>query len=111
MNKELKEKLTENPFSIYNMEWVVEVAEKGFEDFFAALKKALPSTIFEGNTMRNFTRDIYYTAFEDAANMILMQLSEDTVEEISFCVNELGKLTAELRTKEKKKKNYDRRQN
>lgn len=104
MNKELKEKLTENPFSIYNMEWVVEAADKGFEVFFADLKKALPSTIFEGNTLRNLTRDIYYTAFEDAANMILMQLSEDTVEEISFCVNELGKLVAELRTREKKPK-------
>lgn len=102
MNKELKDKLTENPFSIYNMEWVVEAADKGFEAFWAELRKAMPAAVTEGDTLRNLTRDIYYTAFEDAANMILMQLSEDTVEEISFCVNELGKLTAELRTKEKK---------
>ena len=102
MDKKLKDSLNESPLSLYNMEWVEESADKGFDVFKDMLKKissAWTNTMLDDKNATRALALLYYSAFESALNTFLTQVLEDHLNEIVLSMDELCKVTAQMKKK------------
>ena len=102
MDKKLKDSLNEIPLSLYNMEWVEEAADKGFDEFKDLLKKtssAWASAMLDDEHATRVIAMLYYSAFESALNTFLVQVLEDQLHEISLSMDELCKVFAGMKKK------------
>lgn len=108
MNKELKKKLIKAHEEaraafphLYDHKWVEKAADKGWKDVIDNLEKSSPGfTKAMSDHTINIFAVVYYSAFEDALNTFFAQCMEDTQTSISLCMDELLKITAEIKTKE-----------
>lgn len=98
MNKKLKEKFTEWPTSLYNMEWVEETATKRYNEFLRLFNNSLPEDKCIKPDNNRFAM-IYYAAFEDALNACIEQVLDDGMTSIELCLDEFCKLTATMKEK------------
>ena len=95
-----KDRPEKGKLRIYNQEWIGEAAEKGFKRYYEALKESYPEDIrdkLDNPAFVHHNEILYYTAFEDALNTFFIGCMEDTVTELSLYVDELGKVTANLK--------------
>jgi hypothetical protein len=98
MNRKLKEKFTEWPTSLYNLDWVVKTATKRYKEFLRLFNNSLPEDKRIKDDNNRFAL-IYYAAFEDALNACIEQVMKDGITSIDLYLNELGKLTATMKDK------------
>lgn len=86
--------------SLLDPQWIKENAEKSYKDFWERVSKAYPEVGEKGmEALERLSRVIFYAAYEDALNIFICQIMEDTMHEVSVCIDELGKLTAEIMKK------------
>lgn len=98
MNKKLKEKFTEWPTSLYNLDWVVKTATKRYNEFLRLFNSSLPEDKRIKADNNRFAL-IYYAAFEDALNACIEQVMKDGITSIELCLDEFCKLTASMKDK------------
>lgn len=108
MNKKLKEKLIKKNEelrvafpNLYDQRWVEKAADEGFSDVVKSLKEIDPrlGEYAEKKDDYNVFAILYYSAFESALNTFFMQCLDDSITSIELCINELQKVSAEIRTK------------
>ena len=109
MNKEMKKKLIRKNVenreafpALYDQRWVEKAADQGFKDLVKDLKKTDPKlgALAEAKDGYNVFAVIYYSSFEAALNTFFMQCLEDSITSVELCINELQKVTAQIKTKE-----------
>ena len=108
MNKELKEKIikrnAENRAAfpnLYDKRWVEKAADEGFKSLIKDMEKIDPklAEFAKRENGYNVFAVIYYSSFEDALNTFFMECLDDTITNITLCVDELHKLSAEIKEK------------
>ena len=108
MNKKLKEQLIEHNKemraafqNLYDQRWVEKEADEGFKDLVKNLKNTDPKLgeAAERKKGYNVFAVIYYSAFESALNAFFKQCMDDSLTITELCLNELQKVTAEIKTK------------
>ena len=108
MDKELKEKLIrhheENKAAfpdLYNNEWVENAADSGWKETIDDLCKTMPEfkKIVENDSALYLFTVFYYASFEKALNTFFMKIMDDTITTCELAINELQKVTAEIKTK------------
>ena len=108
MNKELKAKLIKHNEemraafpNLYDQRWVEKTADEGFKHLVEDLKKADPrlGQLADAKSGYNVFAVIYYSAFEQALNTFFAQCLDDTVTNCNMMLDELQKVTAEIKTK------------
>ena len=99
MRKDLKKKMLEHGYSLYQTKWVEETATDGFKKVMANLREREPefAAIME-KCLWPF-EVMYYTAFEDALNTFILKCLEDDATKIELAMDEFGNIAAELETK------------
>ena len=109
MNKKLKEELIKRNVemraafpSLYDKRWVEKSADKGWKNLVNDLKKTDPKLgeLAERQEGFNMFAVIYYTSFEDALNTFFLQCMNDSITKINLLMDELHKVSAEIKTKE-----------
>ena len=105
MDKELKKKLTKNGSSLYDKEWIEKAADEGFDDFIRIFNDSLPDdSKYRINRESNFRFALlYYGAFEHALNTMIQQVFDDMMTEVELYMNELHRVTANIRVVKKNK--------
>lgn len=99
MENEIKKEL-ETSCSLYKLEWVESSADKGYKEFIEAIRKSLVKDDVLGIPVVQKTLAVlYYSSFETALNVFLKQVLEDHLNEIVLSMDELCKVTAEMRKK------------
>lgn len=108
MNKRIKEALikkhNENKEqfpSLYEQRWVEKAATDGWNEMVKGMEKASPriAEMAKSEEGYNPLAAIYYTAFENALNTFFHQVMDDSLTTVELCLDELQKLTAEIREK------------
>ncbi len=84
---------------LYDADWAREAAEDGFRGFLDSIAKALPKDKYELIKDNYQLQVMYYTAFEQAYNVILWKYFDDTQHELELALDELSKLTASFKEK------------
>lgn len=84
---------------LYDSDWAREAAEDGFRGFLDSIAKALPKDKYEFIKDNYQLQVMYYTAFEQAYNVILWKYFDDTQHELELALDELSKLTASIKEK------------
>lgn len=106
MNKKLKEALikkhNENKElfpSLYEQRWVEKAATDGWNELVKDFEKVSPKLAeeLEKKDGYNPLAVIYYTAFENALNTFFHQVMEDGMTTVELSLDELQKLTAEIK--------------
>jgi hypothetical protein len=107
MNKKLKEKIIAHHEemkaafpTLYERDWVEKAADEGWERYKKSFMKSIPegSSDLKGtSTLLEILAVVYYTSFEDAINTFFFQVLEDEVTNIQLTMNELQKVTAEMK--------------
>lgn len=85
--------------NLYDADWAREAAEDGFRGFLESIAKALPSDKYELIKDNYQLQVMYYTAFEQAYNVILWKYYDDTQHELELALDKLSKLTASIKKK------------
>lgn len=108
MNKKLKEALikkhNENKElfpSLYEQRWVEKAATDGWNELVKNLEKSSPKLAEAAKVEGGYNpiAFIYYTAFENALNTFFHQAIEDGMTTVELSLDELQKLTAEIKEK------------
>lgn len=106
MNKKLKEALikkhNENKElfpSLYEQRWVEKAATDGWNELVKNLEKLSPKLAEETKVKGgyNLIAVIYYSSFENALNTFFHQAIEDGMTTVELSLDELQKLTAEIK--------------
>ena len=99
MENEIKEELGTS-CSLYKLEWVESAADKGYKEFVEDIRKSLvKEDVLEIPVVQKTLAVLYYSSFETALNAFLKQVLEDHLNEIVLSMDELCKVTAEMRKK------------
>ena len=107
MNKELKEKLIKHSEkmqgafpSLYSQRWVEKAADEGWKDVVDSLEESQPGfKKVMHEKAGNIFEVVYYSAFEKALNTFFVQCLDDTITNCELCLNDLHKITAEIKKK------------
>lgn len=108
MNKEIKNKIKKRNEemraafpNLYDQRWVEKAADEGFKELVANLKKTDPKLgeLAEAKGGYNVFAVIYYSSFEAALNTFFAQCLEDSVTSVGLLIDELQRVTAEIKTK------------
>ena len=109
MNKELKAKLIKRNQemhaafpNLYDQRWVEKAADKGWNDTLNSMTKNLDGfkeMIDKSDYTKNLFAILYYSSFESALNTFFAQCLDDSMTTIELCVDELQKVTAEIKTR------------
>lgn len=99
MDKEIKEKLLKGGSSLYDKEWIEKAADEGFDDFIRIFNDSLPAdSKYKLSRESNFRFALlYYGAFEHALNTMISQVFDDTMTEVELYMNELHRVTAQIK--------------
>lgn len=106
MNKELKQKLIKHNKemraafpNLYDQRWVEREADKGWKEVVKSLNQASPNYKLNEKELNIFAV-VYYSAYEQALNTFFAQCLDDTLTTAELTLQELQKITAEIKTKE-----------
>lgn len=108
MNKRLKESIIKNHEenkkmfpSLYEQRWVEKAATEGWNDLVKQWEKSIPKLAEKAKYDKGYNplAAIWYTSFEAALNTFFNQVMDDTVTSFELCIDELQKVTAEIKEK------------
>lgn len=106
MNKELKQKLIKHNKemraafpNLYDQRWVEREADKGYKRVVKSLQQTFPDYKLSDSALNIFSA-VFYSAFEEALNTFFRQCLDDTLTTAELTLQELQKITAEIKTKE-----------
>lgn len=95
MDKELKQKLNNSSIfpSLYDIEWVEETADKGYNKVIDALKDSIPGFDPDDHRFSSLVSIIkitYYSSFEDALRQFKLKCLTDGVDNITNAFREFN---------------------
>lgn len=102
MKKELKEKFTAFPTSLYNMRWVEKAATDGYKDFLKIFNDSISNPELHIKPDNYRFALIYYAAFEDALKTFFKQVLDDGINQITLDIKEWDNVIATMEQKLKK---------
>ncbi len=103
MDRTLKEKIiakhveAKDAFPhLYDCEWVEKAADEGWSRCKEGIIKAMPEAAEKAKALE-ILAVVYYTSFKDALNTFYRECMEDTIASCELCMNEIQKVTAEIK--------------